>query len=213
MVSRRHFLLGGAFLLAGCQSGSLGLSSLGDQNGWRSAYAPKRDERFPLPAIDISDIDKQYLRQRVSYKSKYRAGTIVVDTSGPFLYHTEPGGTAMRYGIGVGRQGFTWAGTANIGAKRTWPTWTPPPAMIRREPHLRKYAGGMDPGLNNPLGARALNLNRGGRDTLYRIHGTNEPWSIGKRVSSGCIRMFNQDVIHLHDNVRSGTRVVVLRHA
>lgn len=212
MLNRRHLVLGSALLLGGCQAGSLNFSSLSSANNWRTAYAPKRDEKFPLPAINISKIDRRYLRQQVSFKTSYRPGTIVVDTSGPFLYHVEEDGSALRYGIGVGREGFTWAGSATVGVKRTWPTWTPPPAMIRREPELRRYAGGMDPGLHNPLGARAMNLYRGGRDTMYRIHGTNEPLSIGKNVSSGCIRMFNQDVIHLHDRVAYGTRVVVKDH-
>jgi lipoprotein-anchoring transpeptidase ErfK/SrfK len=121
-------------------------------------------------------------------------------------------GRALRYGVGVGRDGFDWSGRAKILMKRKWPTWTPPRSMIERQPELEKYANGMPPGLDNPLGARALYLFENGRDTLYRLHGTNEPWSIGKAMSSGCIRLFNQDIIDLYDRVPRGTSVVVLEH-
>jgi lipoprotein-anchoring transpeptidase ErfK/SrfK len=125
------------------------------------------------------------------------------------LYVVEENGMATRIGVGVGRAGFSWSGRAYVGRKAQWPTWTPPPNMIRRQPELRKYAGGMPGGPNNPLGARALYLYRGGRDTLYRLHGTNQPSSIGRAMSSGCIRMVNSDAVHLYDRTSVGTPVIV----
>jgi lipoprotein-anchoring transpeptidase ErfK/SrfK len=136
-----------------------------------------------------------------------RAGTIVINTNERNLYLVQPGGTAIRYGIGVGREGFTWKGTAQVGRKSEWPRWIPPKDMLKRRPDLPEE---MDGGLDNPLGARALYLFQGKKDTLFRIHGTNEPDSIGKAVSSGCIRLMNADVIDLYQRVHIGTRVVVL---
>ena len=115
----------------------------------------------------------------------------------------------MRYGVGLGREGFGWNGTATIERKAQWPTWTPPAEMIAREPELEEYRNGMPPGLGNPLGARALYLYQNGRDTLYRLHGTQEAYSIGRAVSSGCVRLLNQDIIDLHMRVPTGSRVVV----
>jgi lipoprotein-anchoring transpeptidase ErfK/SrfK len=143
-------------------------------------------------------------RETVAYGGPYSPGTVVISTTERRLYLVMPGGTAMRYGIGVGRQGFTWAGTQSISMKREWPEWRPPSQMLRRRPDLPRYMPG---GPENPLGARALYLGR----TLFRIHGSNEPESIGQAVSSGCIRMVNEDVIDLYERVRVGTRVVVLR--
>jgi lipoprotein-anchoring transpeptidase ErfK/SrfK len=157
----------------------------------------------------IRSVPPQYRRQEVSYSGNERPGTIVIDTSERYLYLVQPGGRAIRYGVGVGREGFAWSGRANIRRKAEWPTWTPPSSMIRREPELAKYAGGMPGGPANPLGARALYLYRGGRDTLYRIHGTNEPWTIGSAVSSGCIRMVNDDVVDLYERVKLGAPVIV----
>ena len=124
-----------------------------------------------------------------------------------------PEGKAMRYGIGVGRAGFAWKGSARVAAKKPWPTWTPPKEMIEREPELEKYAKGMPPGLENPLGARALYIFQNGRDTLYRVHGSREAHTIGRAVSSGCIRLLNQDVIDLYDRVKPGAKIVVLNHS
>jgi lipoprotein-anchoring transpeptidase ErfK/SrfK len=143
-------------------------------------------------------------REIVSYTGPHGPGTIIVSTSERRLYLVQPGGTAIRYGVGVGRPGFTWGGTKTVTQKREWPGWTPPPQMLKRRPDLpRHMAGGPD----NPLGARALYLG----STLYRIHGSNEPDSIGQAVSSGCFRMMNEDVIDLYGRVRVGTRVVVQR--
>lgn len=155
-------------------------------------------------------VPKQFRRQVVSYETREKPGTIVVDPANRFLYLVMQDGQAMRYGVGVGREGFAWAGRARIRRKAEWPRWTPPASMIKRRPELAKYRGGMEGGPDNPLGARALYLYQGGRDTLYRIHGTNEPWTIGQAMSSGCIRMVNKDVEDLYDRVKMGTRVVVL---
>ncbi|WP_417714903.1 L,D-transpeptidase [Roseibium sp. SCP14] len=175
-------------------------------------YGPRPQEEFPLPAIDPRVLAPEFRRQRVAYRTDEEPGTVVVDTSSFYLYLVEPSGTAMRYGVGLGRQGFEWSGRARIAWKRPWPTWTPPDEMIARQPELAPYSadnGGMAPGLGNPLGARALYIFQGNVDTLYRLHGTNEPASIGKAVSSGCVRLINQDVIDLYDRVRSGASIVV----
>ncbi len=175
-------------------------------------YKARTDNGFRLPEIPVEKINDRYLRQRVSYASNYAPGTVVVDVANRFLYLIEPAGKAVRYGVGVGRQGFAWQGAARIGLKREWPIWTPPAPMIRRQPELAKYSaanGGMEPGLNNPLGARALYLYRNGRDTLYRLHGTPQWKSIGTAVSSGCIRLMNQDIIDLYRRVPVGAKVVV----
>jgi lipoprotein-anchoring transpeptidase ErfK/SrfK len=175
-------------------------------------YGPHPEERFPLPAMDISKVDPQFFRQQVAYNTMEAPGTIVVDTTKRFLYLVQENGMAMRYGIGVGKAGLEFEGSARIARKAEWPRWTPTQSMIEREPERNaQWAGGMEPGLTNPLGPRALYLHQGNRDTLYRIHGTSEPWSIGKAVSSGCIRLFNQDIIDLYGRIPLDTRVVVLQ--
>ena len=148
-------------------------------------------------------MDPQFLRQRVDYQTKEAPGSIVIDTPHHFLYLVEDGGKAMRYGIGVGRPGFTWSGVHTISAKKEWPDWTPPEEMLQRQPGLPHFMAG---GPHNPLGARAMYLG----STLYRIHGSNEPWTIGHNVSSGCIRLRNADVIDLYDRVKVGAKVEVL---
>ncbi|MGE3642822.1 MAG: L,D-transpeptidase [Beijerinckiaceae bacterium] len=143
-------------------------------------------------------------RQTVSYSGRHRPGTIVISTKERRLYYVQPGGQAIKYGVGVGRPGFTWGGVKRISRKAEWPGWTPPPQMLRRRPDLPRHMKG---GPDNPLGARALYLG----SSLYRIHGSNEPGTIGQAVSSGCIRMTNEDVIDLYSRVRVGTTVVVQR--
>ncbi|MEL6437081.1 MAG: L,D-transpeptidase [Pseudomonadota bacterium] len=187
-----------------------GCSVATNSSYFSGAYAGQTDGAYRLPRIPVSKVPRKYQRQTVSYETKHRVGSIIVDTPNRFLYLVEPNGKAIRYGIGVGRDGFRWSGTAKVGWKRQWPTWTPPAAMIRRQPELAKYRGGMKPGLTNPLGARALYLTRGGRDTGYRLHGSPEWWSIGTEASSGCIRLMNQDVIDLYNRVKPGAKVVVL---
>jgi len=168
-------------------------------------------ERFPISKSDIRKVPAKFRRRVVRFNADYPPGTIVVDTASKYLYLVLEGGKAMRYGIGVGRQGFSWAGTATIRRKAKWPTWTPPAAMVARDEFAAKWAAGMPGGPTNPLGARALYLYQGSRDTLYRIHGTTVPSSIGKAVSSGCIRMLNADVADLYERVPVGAEVVVLR--
>jgi lipoprotein-anchoring transpeptidase ErfK/SrfK len=147
-------------------------------------------------------------RKRVRYDSPYKPGTIVIDTKERRLYHVMENGRAMKYGVGVGKEGFQWAGTHRITRKAEWPGWTPPPEMRARERRQgRILPAHMPGGPNNPLGARALYIG----STLYRIHGTNQPWTIGSAVSSGCIRLANDDVIHLYKNVKVGSKVVVKR--
>jgi len=176
-------------------------------------YYAMPNERFPIPEVDISQLDTQFWRTEVDDPTHEPPGTLVVDTPAKYLYHVKANGRAMRYGIGVGREGFAWAGQANMAYRREWPRWTPPDSMVARQPELESYSianGGMEPGLKNPLGARALYIHENGKDTLYRIHGTPEAFSIGRAVSSGCIWLINQDVIHLHDEVRDGSRIVVI---
>ena len=148
-------------------------------------------------------MDPKFRRQTVSYDGPHGAGTIVIDTPAKFLYLVQPGGKALRYGIGVGRPGFEWAGVKSVSLKREWPDWRPPAQMLKRRPDLPRY---MAVGADNPLGARALYLG----SSLYRIHGTNEPYTIGQAVSSGCIRMLNDDVVDLYNRVKVGTKVIVI---
>ncbi|MCB1522783.1 MAG: L,D-transpeptidase [Rhodoblastus sp.] len=166
--------------------------------------APVRVASYGAAPLEARrSVAAEYLRAEVDYKTSERPGTIVVDTRDKHLYLVQEGGRAIRYGIGVGRPGFTWAGVKTITRKAEWPGWTPPPEMIKRRPDLPKH---MEGGPENPLGARALYLG----SSLYRIHGTNEPYTIGQNVSSGCIRMMNHDVEDLYDRVRVGTKVIVL---
>lgn len=154
-------------------------------------------------AIEYPPLDPIYLPQTVAYSGGEPPGTIIIDTTNRFLYLVQPGGVAIRYGVGVGRPGFEWSGVHTVSRKAEWPDWRPPAEMRARQPGLPDYVPG---GPANPLGARALYLG----STLYRIHGSNEPWTIGQAVSSGCIRMRNEDVIDLYNRVPVGTRVIVI---
>ncbi|MBC7148133.1 MAG: L,D-transpeptidase [Rhizobium sp.] len=201
-ISRRSLLIGLPLLLAGCQTGP----------SQQSMYDARPDEPFPLKKVPIDKIKPELRRQEVAYETSQPAGTIVVDTPARRLYYVLGEGRAMRYGVGVGRNGYALAGVAYIGRKAEWPSWTPSPNMLRTNPERNmKYAGGVPGGINNPLGARALYLYRGGNDTMFRIHGTNQPQSIGQAMSSGCIRMMNHDVIDLYERAKIGGRVVVLQ--
>jgi lipoprotein-anchoring transpeptidase ErfK/SrfK len=174
-------------------------------------YTELEGERFPVGAIDPTTLSPDYVRQLVSYETKEKPGTVVIDPNGKFLYLVMEDGKAMRYGVGVGKEGYAFTGTANVARKAEWPHWTPTTDMIRRDPQrYGKWAAGVNGGWDNPLGARALYLYKDGKDTLFRIHGTNEPQTIGHAVSSGCIRMMNQDVIDLYRRVPVNSRVVVL---
>jgi lipoprotein-anchoring transpeptidase ErfK/SrfK len=170
-------------------------------------------ERFPVSMEEYRSVDSEYLPQLVSYATVEAPGTIIIDTDNRFLYLVLRSNQAKRYGIGVGRDGYNWSGTATIQRKTKWPMWYPPKEMQYRDKEARKWRRGMPGGHRNPLGARALYLFQGKADTLFRIHGTRDPKSIGKAVSSGCIRMLNADVIELFDRVPLGTRVVVLPSA
>lgn len=165
----------------------------------QQAYAPDPGAVAPVRRA----VDPIYLKQEVAYNGPHAAGTIIVDTPKRFLFLVLGNGRALRYGIGVGRPGFEWAGTKTVTRKAEWPNWTPPPEMLKRRPDLPRFMKG---GEDNPLGARALYLG----SSLYRIHGTNEPYTIGTNVSSGCIRMRNEDVIDLYGRVNVGARVVVI---
>ena len=176
-------------------------------------YGPLPDERFPIPAVHLEQLEPRFYRQQVPYETGEKVGTLVVDTSRFYCYLVGENGMAMRYGVGLGRAGFAWSGRATVGWKQKWPKWTPPDEMIARQPELEKYSaanGSMPPGLRNPLGARALYLFQDGKDTLYRLHGSEETFSIGKAVSSGCVRFINQDIIDLYDRVPTGSKVVVI---
>lgn len=192
-----------ALALAGCTTGGGEI--------FTSGYGARTDNGYQMPAIPIYKVDRKFHRQIVRYDTKEKPGTVVVDTGAKHLYYVMAGGRAMRYGIGVGREGFEWAGTARVALKREWPVWTPPPAMIRRQPELAKWRGGMPGGLKNPLGARAMYLYNKGGDSGYRLHGTPEWNSIGKAMSSGCIRLINQDVVDLYSRVGVGAKVIVKR--
>ena len=220
-LSRRHLLLGLSTLaLSGCVSAAPRTQMVAPAPAAPPPPPPRPmmydampNEQFFVPAVDVTQIDPAFWRREIPNTTNEPPGTIVVDTDAKYLYFTQADGSAMRYGIGVGREGFSWSGRARVQYKRNWPRWTPPDEMVARQPELEPYSianGGMDPGLENPLSARALYIFQDGRDTLYRIHGTHQAWSIGKAVSSGCIRMLNQDVADLHDREPDGTPIVVL---
>lgn len=232
LFTRRHFLSASAagaasFGLSACvnvpntpATTSYAPEPLPGPIQYQSMYSAVIDSGYDIPAVPIDKIDLRYLRQEVANLTGQRPGTMVVDTGNHFLYLTLERGRAMRYGVGLGRAGFAWSGNGEIKVKRPWPRWFPPNEMIDRQPELEKYRaeydkannawlGGMQPGPSNPLGARALYIYQNGKDTLYRVHGSPEWWTIGKSVSSGCVRMINQDVIDLYNRVPDGTPIVV----
>lgn len=212
MARKRPAALVGALLLTTALGGCVSDSDI-MPTAAAASYSRPADARYGTlsdGAYD-GDLGPRYMRQLVDDPTGQLPGTVVVDPKNRFLYLVREGGKALRYGVGVGKAGMAWSGTADVEMKREWPRWTPTEEMIAREPEkYRKWAKGMDGGPGNPLGARALYLFKDGKDTLYRIHGTNEPWSIGQAMSSGCIRMMNQDVIDLYRRVPTGARVVVL---
>ncbi|WP_298958806.1 L,D-transpeptidase [uncultured Methylobacterium sp.] len=180
------------------------------------AYEPVPGEPFPIPPFRWRRANPAFLRQQVAYGGRFEPGTIVIDPRAHHLYLVQGGGLARRYGVGVGRQGFAWSGIATVNSKQAWPDWYPPKEMIARQPALARQVSQLQSGLGvpggprNPLGARAMYLWQNNKDTLYRIHGTTEPESIGRSVSSGCIRMINQDVIDLYARVAVGAQVHVI---
>jgi lipoprotein-anchoring transpeptidase ErfK/SrfK len=206
MISRRNLLIGLATMpLAACNT-TEGFGPGYELSGWYIGRMP--DEPFPIPLVDQSRLDPKFRRQTVAYTGGERPGTIVADIDQRFLYLVQPNGKALRYGVGVGRQGFSWRGAAYVGRKAVWPDWTPTNTMLKIRPNLPHHVEG---GLRNPLGARALYLYQDGHDTMFRLHGTNEPWSIGKQVSSGCVRLLNEDIHDLYNRVPVGATVLVRR--
>ncbi|MGQ4275236.1 L,D-transpeptidase family protein [Terrihabitans sp. B22-R8] len=220
-LSRRAFVAGLPLFLAACQTAGTStpttslVTPVDPNNSGRTrvvnGYEAITTEPWPIAAIDTSKIDPRFLRQEVSNPTREKPGTIVVDTQNKFLYLVEDGGRARRYGVGVGRDGFAWNGRAIIDRKQEWPKWHPPKEMMARDPEAAKWPNGMPGGITNPLGPRALYLAQNGKDTYYRIHGTTQPHSIGKAMSSGCIRLFNQDIIDLYNRVPIGSEVVVMQ--
>jgi lipoprotein-anchoring transpeptidase ErfK/SrfK len=217
-LNRRVFVLGipAAALTSSLPSSSVFAQQVVSRSTYQAMYAPIEDDLFPVPGVDLSKVNHNYLRKVVSYATDEAPGTIVVDPQNRYLYLVLRDGMAVRYGVGVGRSGFSWSGSAVIKDKQEWPDWYPPKEMFARQPELMEQMGelpggpGMPGGPGNPLGARAMYLWQGNKDTLYRIHGTFEPWTIGTNVSSGCIRMINQDAIDLYNHTPVGTKVVVL---
>jgi lipoprotein-anchoring transpeptidase ErfK/SrfK len=228
LISRRGFMIGSlsaSAVLAGCttnaqveepriplaKQAALPVEATSDAE-LDARYATFEDGGHLVPGIPYRGIDPKFYRQRVVNPTGEAAGTVVVDTPNRFLYLVEPDGTAMRYGVGIGRDGFAWQGRGIIHWRQPWPRWKPPAEMIARQPDLEKYSvanGGMDPGLQNPLGARALYIFQNGQDTLYRLHGNPEWQSIGKAVSSGCVRLLNHDIVDLYDRVPYHAPIVV----
>jgi lipoprotein-anchoring transpeptidase ErfK/SrfK len=210
LLSRRSFLAGSAVSF-----GALGLAGCASPDGMSLAeaakvYGPVPDEKFPIPAVEVSKVDRKYFRRTVRYDTEEAPGTIIVDPGNYYVYRVEEDGSATRYGANVGRAGFLWSGDAYVGRKSEWATWTPPREMIKRQPEAAKYAGGMPGGLDNPLGARTLHLYQNGVYTLYTIYATSDPETIGTGVTSGCVGLLSQDMIDLYDQTPVKTKVVVL---
>lgn len=170
-------------------------------------YDPSRAKQYYKA---YGSVPEEFRRQIVTFRTAEKPGTVIIDGDRHFLYLVLPNFQAVRYGIGVGRDGFGWAGIVRVGRKVEWPVWTPPPEMIARDPRSAQWANGMPGGPDNPLGARAMYLFEGNKDTIYRIHGTIEPWSIGLNISSGCIRLNNDDVTDLYERVAIDSKVIVL---
>jgi lipoprotein-anchoring transpeptidase ErfK/SrfK len=214
LITRRLFLIGlSATTLAACSTTrQQAVQEPVIDPYYLRMYGPVTSEPYPVAAMDLRRVDPKWWRQEVAYFTTERPGTIVVDTPAHYLYLVMENGRALRYGIGVGKdEALVFRGDATIGRKAEWPRWTPTKSMIAREPdRYGPWANGMGAGPENPLGPRALYLYKNGADTLFRIHGTTEPYTIGTNVSSGCIRLMNQDIIDLYARVPSGTRVTVI---
>jgi lipoprotein-anchoring transpeptidase ErfK/SrfK len=205
--TRREIVLGG---LAAAAASAIGIEQ-SDAAGNADWFAgTKTDNGVTFNATNFAKVDPKWRRQVVKYHSSEPIGTVVVDTRHHFLYLINENKTAIRYGVGVGKEGFKWYGRATVDRKALWPKWIPPKEMLERHPELPASVAGGSP--SNPLGPRAMYLHRDGADTGYRFHGTIQPWSIGKDASSGCIRMFNEDAIDLYQRIPIGTAVQVLPH-
>lgn len=213
-VSRRELLLGSLALFSLAAPALAQSDALYDGNGFErdlSLLPPAESPvDYEIVPANLKKIPAPFRKQLVNYPGGEWPGTLVVDPEHRLLYHVLENQQAIRYGVGVGREGFSWAGEAKIGMKRRWPRWLPPIEMVERDEKAAKWVNGMPGGPENPLGARALYLYANGADTLYRIHGTNDPSSIGKALSSGCIRLLNQDIADLYLRVPVGSKVIVL---
>jgi lipoprotein-anchoring transpeptidase ErfK/SrfK len=219
-IGRRAFVLGGASLTASLLAGCATVGSTGGgasvatkpavPSDVLAMYAATEEEPYFVRRSQIELVAQRYWRQDVADPTGEIPGTVVVDTANRFLYHVQADGRATRYGVGIGRAGFEWSGSAHIAYKREWPVWTPPGDMIGRQPELEQYRHGMAPGPDNPLGPRTLYIHQGNTDTLYRIHGNSDERAIGQAVSSGCVRLLPQDIIHLYGNVSSGSPLLVV---
>jgi lipoprotein-anchoring transpeptidase ErfK/SrfK len=208
-MSRRTFLYGsaaglGALSLGGCAGDGMSLAEA------EKVYGAVPTERFPIPAVDVSKIDPKFMRRTLPYDSKEAPGTIIIDPANFYLYRIEGDGMATRYGANVGRSGFLWSGEAYVGRKAEWPVWTPPKEMMQRQPESRKWAKGMPPGIENPLGARTLYLYQNGSYTLYTIYSTTDPETLGAGVTSGCTGLLTQDMLHLYPQTPVKTKVIML---
>jgi lipoprotein-anchoring transpeptidase ErfK/SrfK len=209
MIKHAYLKVAAAIVTVAAATAISTSASANPLNPFEALFGPLRPQveapAYAAPSEDAKDTDlrAELRRQVVNYRTSEAPGTIIIDTPNTFLYLVMPGGKAMRYGIGVGREGFTWSGTKTIERKAEWPDWTPPPEMIQRQPYLPRFVAGGD---GNPMGARGMYLS----GSVYRIHGTNAPESIGTQVSSGCIRLVNEDVIDLYNRVHVGTKVIVL---
>ena len=211
-ISRRHLLYSAIGILGAAKFAHAehplygGVDFVGDP-----ALIPPAESPIDFPIVSYAaNLPAKFRKQQVTFGSLEKPGTVIVDPEHRFLYLILGSDQAIRYGVGVGREGFAWSGQAVIGLKRRWPRWLPPQTMVERDVHAANWANGMPGGPENPLGARALYLYANGVDTLYRIHGTNDPSSIGKAMSSGCVRMLNEDAADLFERVQKGTHVVVL---
>lgn len=210
VITRRALLAGLPLLAAGCGMAPQGYEEWSPRGSGR--YGAVQDGGITIPPLDRYGIDASLMRREVGWSGPQRPGNIVVRIAERRLYLVMNGGRAMQYTVGVGREEVVnFRGSAVIGRKEKWPRWTPTASMMAAMPRYRPYAGGLPGGLGNPLGARALYLYRDGADTYFRLHGTNEPESIGRAVSSGCIRLFNQDIVDLYDRVPLGAPVTVLQ--
>ncbi|WP_100251900.1 L,D-transpeptidase [Methylobacterium sp. UNC300MFChir4.1] len=210
VLSRRSFLAGSALGIGALSLGGCGTTDTLLMAEAAKTYGPMPNEKFPIPAVDVSKVNPKYYRRTVQYASSEAPGTIVVDPANYYVYRIEGDGTATRYGANVGRRGFLWNGNAYVGRKSEWATWTPPKEMIRRQPEAAKYARGMPGGLDNPLGARTLHLYQNGAYTLYTIYASSDAESIGTGITSGCVGLLSQDMIHLYARTPVKTKVVVL---
>jgi lipoprotein-anchoring transpeptidase ErfK/SrfK len=216
-LTRRTLLLAGLAATTAAGRALAQTDPYGDELGYDPALLPPPESPidFPVDPVDLSKIPEKFQRQVVAYRGQQPPGTIIVRPHRRFLLFVLPeGAQAIRYGVGVGREGFGWSGEAEVRMKRRWPRWVPPKEMVKRDKNARKWANGQPGGPDNPLGARALylfsnTLYAGFSDSGYRIHGTNAPETIGKAMSSGCIRMLNQDIAELFERAPLGTRVIV----